>query len=185
MIGSGSPRADPLDERVLVSASADLTPDGRLAYLDAVRHAVAVEAAKVATQERQTITLTAREGRVPLLIRNRAGYPLNVVVRLDSDRLAFPDNPGGRLDLVLTDEITRIDVQVRARSSGDSLLDVVITSPDGRLALSRVRHRIRSTAVSGLGVGLSIGAGLFLLFWWAGTARRARRRRLGPLVSAE
>jgi hypothetical protein len=116
-------------------------------------------------------------------VRNRAGYPVRVVIRFASDRLEFPTNPDGALALTLTEEITRVKIGVRARASGDTPLDITITSPDGRLTLSRARYRIRSTAVSGLGVVLSVGAGGFLLFWWAGNARRTRRRRRnGPVT---
>lgn len=184
MIGPDSPRADPLDERLLVSASSDLSADERRGYLDAVGAAIDAEVAKVETARRQTITLTAREGRVPLLIRNRAGYPLRVVIHFESERLAFPSNPDGTMALTLTEEVTRVEVDVRARASGDTPLDVAVTSPDGRRTLSRARYRIRSTAVSGLGIVLSVGAGGFLLFWWAGNARRARRRRRAAAMPA-
>jgi hypothetical protein len=177
MIGPDSPRADPLDERLLVSASADVSGTERQQYLDGVRTAVSRETAKVEAPARQTITLTAREGRVPLLIRNHAGYPLHVVLHFASDRLAFPGNADGTMPLTLTDETTRVEIVVRARASGDTPLDIVVSSPDGRLTLSQGRYRIRSTAVSGVGLMLSIGAGLVLLFWWAGTMRRARRQR--------
>ena len=183
VIGPASPRADPLDERLLVSASADLSAADRNAYLKAVRATVTSELAKVDTPTRQTITLTAREGRVPMLVRNRAGYPMHVVVRFESERLAFPADPDGHLDLTLDEETTRVEIAVRARASGDVPLDVRLTAPDGR-ELRRARYRIRSTAVSGLGIVLSMGAGLFLLFWWAGTARRARRRRGAPTPAA-
>jgi hypothetical protein len=49
------------------------------------------------------------------------------------------------------------------------------------VVLERTRFDIRSTAVSGVGVVLSIGAGLFLAIWWARHWRKTRRsRRLVP-----
>src|SRR4029450_12407683 len=62
---------------------------------------------------------------------------------------------------------TRLDVPVRARTSGAFTLDVRVTSPDGSIELDRSTFDIRSTAISGVGLVLSIGAGLFLLVWWA------------------
>jgi hypothetical protein len=58
-----------------------------------------------------------------------------------------------------------------------------VTSPDGRLELVRSEVTIRSTAFSGVGVALSVGAGLFLLLWWGRHWRTVRRaRRLVPVA---
>ena len=45
-----------------------------------------------------TLTLTARDGTVPLTIRNDSGVPLHVTVRLRSQKLEFPD--GDTIDQV-------------------------------------------------------------------------------------
>jgi hypothetical protein len=49
--------------------------------------------------------------------------------------------------------------------------------------VSRTLVQVRSTFVSGVGVVLSFGAGLFLLLWWARNWRTVRRAR--RLVAAE
>jgi hypothetical protein len=70
---------------------------------------------------------------------------------------------------------------VQMRASGAFPLGVTITSPDGSVVLDRTSFTIRSTAISGVGLVLSIGAGLFLLIWWARHWRTARRStRLVP-----
>ncbi len=176
MIGPNSARADPLERRILVSGASGFTATRRLRYLDAVAEFVTTELAAVHAPERQTITLTARTGRIPIVVRNEAGYPLAVRLEFDSDRVEFPDHAAG-LPLTLTDEITRVEVPVRTRGPGDSPIDVVITSPDGRREIASTRYQIRSTAVSGVGLVLSIGAGVFLLLWWARDVRRTRRHR--------
>jgi hypothetical protein len=48
-------------------------------------------------------------------------------------------------------------------------------SPDGERRLSTSRYTVRSTAVSGAGLVLSLGAGAFLVVWWARHWRRTRR----------
>jgi hypothetical protein len=56
-----------------------------------------------------------------------------------------------------------------------------VTSPDGSIVLDRSTFDVRSTAISGVGIFLSIGAGLFLAIWWARHWRDTRRsRRLVP-----
>ena len=48
---------------------------------------------------------------------------------------------------------------------------------DGGVLLAEGRYTIRSTAVSGVGVVLTIGAAGFLALWWGRHLRRARRER--------
>ncbi len=54
-----------------------------------------------------------------------------------------------------------------ARASGAFPLRITVTSPDGVLTVARARVTVRSTAVSGVGVVLSVGALLVLVVWWA------------------
>ena len=74
-------------------------------------------------------------------------------------------------------------IPVKARTSGAFQLTVRLRSPDGQLSLGATRFTVTSTVASGVGLLLSIGAGLFLALWWGShwrTVRRARR-----LVDAE
>ena len=63
------------------------------------------------------------------------------------------------------------------RASGSFPVDVIIESIDGTLPVDTGRITVRSTAISGLGIVLSIGAGLFLLAWWGSHFRKVRRAR--------
>jgi hypothetical protein len=177
MIGADSPRAEPLDRRLLVATSGDLSPAERSTYTDSVSSALHKEMAKVKAPSPQTITLTARRGTVPVSIDNLADYAMAVVVRVDSDRLVFPSVPPTGLAVTLNPGANRIEIPVRTRGTGDSPLDVIVMSPDGQQQLDRTRFRIRSTAVSGVGIFLSVGAGAFLLLWWFRSLRRQRRQR--------
>jgi hypothetical protein len=104
---------------------------------------------------------------------------VKVLIKLEGTKVEFPDHPNRLITTTLVDETTRIELNVRTLASGDSPVDLQITTPDGRLELGRTRVTIRSTAFSGVGIVLSVGAGLFLVGWWAkhiGETRRARRR---------
>lgn len=176
MLATDNPRAQPIEERILVSGSSDLGPGQRETYLSAAVGAIAAELSALDAPNGQSVTLTAREGEVPLTLRNELGYPVDVVVRLDStDRLTFPE--GDTIAMTLDEEMERISLQVRARTSGDSPLRVEVTSPDGRLTVTETQFRVRSTAVSGVGLVLTVGAGLFLALWWARHFRSVRRAR--------
>ena len=64
---------------------------------------------------------------------------------------------------------------------------MTIVTPDGRITLGRTRITVRSTALSGVGVVLSVGALVFLLVWWGRhtlDARRGRGRRPRHAIGA-
>ena len=185
MVTADNPRPAEFERRTLVAGAADLSESDQIAYLDAVRTSIGAEVAKVQTPPRQTINFTARDGVVSLTIRNTTGYPVKVLVRLQGEKLEFPGHENGVLDVTLTAETTRVSLNVRTRASGDSPLDVTVTAPDGHLVIGRTRVTVRSTAFSGVGIILSVGAGSFLALWWlrhAVAARRERRRRLRHAV---
>ena len=173
LIGPDSPRADPVASQLLLATATALEPGQRRQHLDAARTGMETVVASVTAINSRTITLTARDGTVPLTLRNESGIPVQVVVRLRSPKLEFPD--GSTIPLTLVEEVTRLDVDVRARTSGAFPLDVEITSPDGGLRLAELDYSVRSTAVSGVGLVLSAGAALFLLVWWARHWHRTRR----------
>lgn len=175
LVGDDSPRADPVAAQLLLAAATGLSGGEREAHVAAARSAIDAVVTAISAPPRATVTLTARDGTVPLTVRNDAGVPVNVVVRLRSPKLEFPD--GDTIPLTLTDATTRLDVEVRTRASGAFPLEVEVTSPDGALTLATVDYSVRSTAVSGAGLVLSAGAALFLLTWWTRHWRRTRRSR--------
>ena len=92
---------------------------------------------------------------------------------LDSTKLTFPD--GTELEVQLQPGSNRVPVRVKTVSAGTFPLDIAVTTPDQRVALGDETIEVRSTAVSGLGLALTIGAGFFLLVWWARNWRSTRR----------
>jgi hypothetical protein len=108
-------------------------------------------------------------------------------VRLDSDKLLFPDGDQRILDL--PPRSTTVRFTVETRSSGTFPLTLKVTSPDGALPIQQTEVQVRTTFfVSNVGVFLTVGAGLFLAGWWAHDIRRRRRRRAAtpehPALSA-
>jgi hypothetical protein len=175
LVGDDSPRADPVATQLLLATATGLSGKERTAHVASARAAIDAVVTAVSAPTHGTVTLTAREGTVPITLRNDAGVPVNVVVRLRSPKLEFP--AGDTIPLTLTEATMRLDIEVRTRASGAFPLDVEITSPDGVLMLATVDYSVRSTAVSGVGVVLSAGAALFLLTWWTRHWRRTRRSR--------
>lgn len=173
VIGTDSPRADPVAAHLLLATAADLTSRERQAHVDRAAAEMDSVTGAITAPTRETITLTARDGTVPLTLGNDSGVPVNVVVHLRSPKLEFPN--GGTISIALTKPTTRLDIAVRARASGAFPLTVSVTSPDGVLTLATVDYSVQSTAVSGVGLVLSIGAACFLMIWWTRHWRRTRR----------
>lgn len=169
-----------LERLTLVSGDASLDAEGRRAYLASVSDGIEGTVDAITTPEDQTITLTSRSGTIPLRLRNDNAFPVNVVVDLRSERLEFPD--GEQLTTTLPPGDTELDVRVRTRASGAFPLEARVSSPDGIVEIASTEYRVRSTALSGVGVVLSVGAGLILLVWWARHFRSLRRNR--ALVAA-
>jgi hypothetical protein len=178
MVGPEGQALAELDAHVLRSLALGLNRVGRARELEGARGAVDRLAAAVNTPPRATVTLTAREGRVPLTITKEAEGPVDVRVHLSSPKLELPG--GETFAMTLTEARTRLDIAVRTRASGSFPFRVEVTSPDGQVHLASTTYSVRSTAVSGVGVVLSAGAGLFLMIWWARHWRETRRS--GKLV---
>ncbi len=185
-VGSPSVLGEALNRRLLVAASRELTATQQSSYLRAAAADIDRELAKIDLPDRQTFTLTARQGLVPISVRNTAGYPMNVLLHLSGERLTFPENPDGQVPLELTQEITRVEITVRTLTSGDAPLTLSVSTPDNRRELDQSRFTVRSTAVTGVGLALIGGSLLFLAAWWGRNIHRSRRnRRLMPTATSE
>lgn len=173
--GPDDPTGVQLDRLVASAASADLDAGARTAALDAATAVIDQQLAALHAPDRQQVRLTAREGRVQLVLVNDTGRPARVTLLLRGDRLLLPDAEDGRLTVVLTEQSTRIDLRVEARSSGDAPLDVVLVTPDEQVELGQTRVTVRATAFSGVGVVLLGASAAFLVVWWTRTIVRERR----------
>jgi len=183
MLAPDNPLDERLEEVLLTSQDADLSPRERSSYLDGFEAQIAHQLDQIDVPRSRSITLTARNGEIPVTILNKTDYPVRLRVQVVSDKLDFPSGAVRDLDLARRNTTERFSVE--ARASGSFPLRVNLVSPDGALVLGRSRLTVRSTAASGVGVFLSAGAGGFLLLWWARHQIRGRRtnrrnRRLVP-----
>ncbi|HEX6421110.1 MAG TPA: DUF6049 family protein [Acidimicrobiales bacterium] len=178
--GVGSLLDDPdtgaaLEHSLLLGTGAATPPDQRGAYVARTNAALAGLDGIVALPEEFRITLTSRGSTIPVAVTNLTQQNLNVRIRLEADQLEFPE---GRLrTATLPPGTTRLDVPVRTRTSGAFTMVVTVSSPDGSIVLDTSTFDVRSTTISGVGLVLSAGAGLFLVVWWTRHWRSARRSR--------
>lgn len=164
-----------LERPLARSASRDLEPGERRALLDRVDAQLQAGFDSISIPERDRVTLGARDARFPLPIESDLDGPVQVVITLEaSDRLEFREE---RIEATLTGERTLVQIPVQTRVTGDTPLRITVHTPDGRVLLGESRYRIRSTAVSGVGVVLTVGAAAFLAVWWGRHWHRTSRER--------
>ncbi|NLV55941.1 MAG: hypothetical protein GXY13_10060 [Acidimicrobiales bacterium] len=165
-----------LDQRLLLSGSMTLEPEARDRYVASVSSVVDTRFAAIEAPPRETVTLTSSDGDLPLTLRNGLDEPVRVLVRVEAD---------GRLDIRSGDEqvvelepgTTRIPIAIHTTIPGDSPVEITVLTPDGSVVLDEVEYTVRSTAISGIGVFLSVGAAVVLVVWWFRHWRKTRRLR--------
>jgi hypothetical protein len=169
----------PLERTLLEVPSSDLTPATRALALDALSRGVQEVLSQVQLPSTRTITLTARTGHLPLSVVSLSDQPLQVLLQVESDKLKFPGaGTANTATFPLTlhkGTNTIADLTVEARTSGAFPLHLTVMTPDGGVVIARTTVTVQSTALSGVGVVLSVGAALFLVLWWSRHAWKARR----------
>jgi Family of unknown function (DUF6049) len=165
-----------LADALLATEARRLSTAGRAAALNAYGRAFDDQIGKITIATERTVTFTAGRAPIPITVLNDATYPVSVVMTLASDEFTFPN--GSTRILVLDHPTTSVRVVAQARTSGGRLpIDVTLRTPDGQLLLARTELTVHSTAISFVGVALTVFAGAVLLVWWARTWRRSRRAR--------
>jgi hypothetical protein len=152
---------------LLTSEGAHYTEDERdgLAFLRTVRRGVNREFDKVRPPSGTSVTLTSRQGMIPLTLTNSTGYSLRLRVTLLSPRLEFLQEGDTRL-VVLDRPRQALSFPVLAQTTGRFPVRIVLRTPRGaHIAESRVV--VRSTALNTRALLITIAAALFLLFLWA------------------
>lgn len=176
LIGIQSSRADDLRLQVATAIATTTPPDRRAAAMDVVEEVLGTAFGSVRLSGQTDLNLTSRRGTLPVTIENANPFPVDLVVRTRSDRLAFPD--GGELPVTVeASDVLRIDVTVEALATGSVPVFVELVTPDGAVRLDERRLNVRSTAFSGVGLVLSFGALAVLVVWWVRNWRRTRHER--------
>jgi hypothetical protein len=163
-------------ELLLASGSRALSHTEQLRGLAEVAAGVRSQTNQISAPTQQTVTLTSASGRIPLSISNPLPYPVHVTLTFESAKLHFVEGEQQTV-LLAAARPTHLQIPVTARASGAFPMQVTITSPDGALPITHTSFDVRSTAVSGIGLILTITAGVFLVLWWIRHFRSTRRRR--------
>ncbi|HVC24360.1 MAG TPA: hypothetical protein VND23_01270 [Acidimicrobiales bacterium] len=165
-----------LGDSILLSEATGMPVSARRRYAGAPRSSFALIDRPLATTGGRTVTLTSRTGQIPITITSSSPYPVHALLEVRDSALTFPEGGAGPVPVTFATKTTARNYHVSTRTSGASRLDVVVLSPTGGVVLLNSSFTIRSTAVSGVAVTLSIGALLVLLGWWLRSVLRHRRR---------
>ena len=160
----------------LASGSNQLTSVQANSWLSAIDADIGAQLSQVTALSQQTVTLTSASGKIPFSISNALDYPVRVLLDFQSPKLHFV-NGNQQTVTIPAGQPAHLTIPVTVRASGAFPMQVTITSPDHRLPIAHTRFDVRSTAISGIGLVLTVAAGLFLALWWARNARNTRRRR--------
>lgn len=197
VLGSDNSTVVRLNDELIVSLSSWFSSTERRAFISDVLADARRQLHQVRLPPATSITLTSRQGQLPLTLSLDGPGPMDVLLVLNSAQLAFPAKrfaqgacrqvlPGTEhCRLVLTHTVT-LNVPVVVRSIGTFPISLSIETPDGRQVITTRTDDVSSTAFSDVGLALMIGAAVFLAVWWARNARHGRRaRKLVPRPNYE
>jgi hypothetical protein len=182
MVGGRQELITPYDLTLTVSAAQDLPLEQRRDDAASVSTDLQVPFTAIDTPDKEKVTLGAEDGQFPLPVESSLDYPVKVVIELEAnDRVEFPNN---RIETTLDPGSTLVPIRVKTRTAGDTPVRITVRSPDDGVILAESQYTIRSTAVSGVGIVLTVGAALFLAIWWGRHWRRTRAARADGEPSA-
>jgi hypothetical protein len=172
IIPSGAGTIHNLNDAILLAETAGLNPQLRQDYLSAPLITMESLGSHLGLPAGRVVTVTASSARFPIAITSSSKTPVHAVLVISGPDLSS----SAEIPVVLKHGTTSLIVRVHTRTSGDSSLELQVLSPLGRLQLAHAELTIRSTAISGVAIALTVGAVAFLLVWWIRSASRRRRR---------
>ena len=164
---------------LLLSLAAGLPEHEQRAFWDSIIDLIRRQTSLVDIPPDESIQLTSQEAAVPFSFQNRAEIPLRVELRIISERLTVQDfDDGESTTLVLQPGVTTHRFRLKTLGSGSFPIAIELHSPNGGLLIGQAQAALRATTPTGVGLGLIIGAFVFLASWWFLDTRRRKRRTL-------
>lgn len=171
-----------LSSNILVAESRSfwgdpLTAERGVAFADATRSRVLDELDRVSINVQPQVTLTSRRGSIPILINNRASYPVRAVITLDSTKL---DPHPSSITRVFQPGQTPDKIDVTAQSSGIFSLSIGLFTPGPNpVAIQTIEPSVRSTEFNDIAVAITVGALAFLVLFYVMRWYRNRHHSAG------
>ncbi|MGH2729116.1 MAG: DUF6049 family protein [Actinomycetota bacterium] len=167
-----------LERDVLVAHSrtwwSEPTPAAGQLYATQAQAEVEAELDKITLGGTSEITLTSRQGDIQFGLFNDTGYPVRLLIRIESDDLEVDPSVITR---IFDQSAEQVSFEATAQSSGASPLVITVQTPDG-LTIASKQITVRSTRFNQIALAITIGALLFLILFYA--LRGVRKRRGQP-----
>jgi hypothetical protein len=168
---------DQLAQKLLFSLSSDSSQLDRRTLWESIVSQIRVQTSLIDIPPDESIQLTSRKASVPFSFQNRSDVPLRVELRIIGEKLTVDDfDDGESTTLVLEPGVTTHRFQLSALGSGSFPVTIELHSPDGGLLVGKAQAAIRATTPTGVGLGLTIGAAVFLAIWWVVDTKRKKVR---------
>jgi hypothetical protein len=121
-----------------------------------------------------SITLAGSGTSLPITLTSSATYSVTGVIKLVSSHLH-----AGKKNLVisLSPPTKSLRVPANVTGSGSFTLQVLFTTPDGKLIIAKGALQVRNAPTSIVGYALSIGSLFVIALWWWRTHRRSSKGR--------
>ncbi len=157
-----------------VASSTTLSDSQRAAYISAAKAPTDALQTAIDPLEKQTFSVAAGEGAIPIRITSKLSAPINVKLHFSSARADF--EPNDQIVTIVDGRFQKDDMPIETR---DGLYPVTleVLTPVGDQLLATGVYDVQAIAYGGLGLALSAGAALVLVTWWISHARRTRRRK--------
>lgn len=179
-----------LDRLVLASEAAGIVGRSRSAEIARGAQAQTDRFVQQVTTTARRVTLTSRNGKLPVTVLNGTPYKVRVEVRLSSAKVVFPE---GSVRIVEIDSAagpqtpaaTTITIPARARAAGAFGVRIQLRTPDGAIPIGAGSLTIRSTAVSAVALIVIGGSVLVMLGTWVRRGGHRKRKKAPGSRNAE
>jgi hypothetical protein len=174
----------PLSDLILMAEGVSVSGSQRQAYLTTVNNVANTLSGLVSLPFGRTITMTSLQAKIPISIVSNAKKPFVAELSAASPGLGFPKGHTWKVTIYPNTNI--VPILLTARTTGDFPLQLTLATTTGFVMRSGTMT-IRSTAISGVAVALSIGAAAFLVLWWSRsilTKRRKKHKLRGAALAA-
>ena len=158
-------------QQILAGLTRQRNPEDRKRALQTLQAQFDEDLAVVTLQDGRPVTLAARSAPIPIGVESSAVGSRKVLLRFASDKVVATDD---RQVVNIEPGTSSINVDLETRALGISPLEVSVWTPDGEVLLANTRFEIRSTAIPGFGLLVSLGAVGLLGAWWVVDARKRR-----------
>lgn len=157
--------------QILSSLTRQRNPEDRRRTLALLDSQLDDDMSVIQLQDGKPVTMAARSAPIPIAVESRASGPREVLLRFNSDKVVAVED---QQVVTIHPGTSSIDVEMETRAFGVSPMEVSVWTPDGGILLANTRFEIRSTAVPGLGLLVSIAAVGLLGAWWVLDIRKRR-----------